>query len=148
MREGRFKLHDVIYDQPLNKKTSWEDSKKWMDKNPFNHLLESFLAFWNVFMFREGTIQLDTWGKFHQHFTSSFYWRRSQKRKKTLVTWQFFWAFGIYVHKSCSLTCWWNWNQESISSTCLHPAFTLENGLALNFNFPNNTMPNFTSTFN
>ncbi len=30
-----------------------------------------------------------TWGQFHQHalFTCSFYARRSQKRKKTLMTW-------------------------------------------------------------
>jgi len=38
----------------------------------------------------------------HQCFTSSFYTLRSQKRKKTLMTWQSFCAFVICPHKSCT----------------------------------------------
>jgi len=40
--------------------------------------------------------------RFHQRFTSSFYVRRSQKRKKILRIWLNSYAFGIYVHKSCT----------------------------------------------
>jgi len=50
-------------------------------------------------------------GQFHQHFTSSFCTNRSQKCDKTLMTWLSFCAFGIFVRKSCELTCWWNWPQ-------------------------------------
>jgi len=48
-------------------------------------------------------------GQFHLRFTSTFYLRRSQKRKKTLMTWQTFSTFGICARKSWSWTCWWNW---------------------------------------
>ena len=36
-------------------------------------------------------------GQFHQHSTSSFYARRSQKCKKSCLTWLFFCAFGIFA---------------------------------------------------
>jgi len=42
------------------------------------------------------------WGQFHQHSTSSFNARRSQKRKKDRQVKQIFCAFGICGHKSCS----------------------------------------------
>ncbi len=41
-------------------------------------------------------------GQFYQHFTSSFYTRRSQKCKKTVKSSVSFWAFGTYPHKICS----------------------------------------------
>jgi len=34
---------------------------------------------------------------FHQHFTSSFCKHRPQKHKKTLMTWLYFSAFGIFI---------------------------------------------------
>ncbi len=40
-------------------------------------------------------------GRFHQHFTISFCTRRSQKQKKTLMTWLSFCTFGIFSQKSC-----------------------------------------------
>jgi len=49
-----------------------------------------------------------TWGWFYQCFTNSFYARRSQKCKKTQMTWMYFCAFGICMRKSCALTCRWN----------------------------------------
>ena len=42
------------------------------------------------------------WGQFHHHFTSSFYARRTQKRKKGQSTHVAFCNFGICMHKSCS----------------------------------------------
>jgi len=41
--------------------------------------------------------------QFHQHFTSVFYKLISQKRKKILMTWMSFCAFGICVHKKLCL---------------------------------------------
>ncbi len=41
--------------------------------------------------------------QFHQHFTCPFYERRSQKRKKTLITWLSFYTIGIWTRKSSSL---------------------------------------------
>ncbi len=49
-----------------------------------------------------------------------------------------------FCTKKLLIKCWWNWHLRSISSTCLCTAFTC----ALNLYFTNNTMPNFTSTFN
>ncbi len=43
----------------------------------------------------------DTRGWYHQCFMSSFYARRSQKRKMTVMTWLSFCSFGIYLLKSC-----------------------------------------------
>jgi len=45
------------------------------------------------------------WGRFHQHFTSSFYERRPQKSKKTLLNWLSFFAFGICM---LHVKRWWN----------------------------------------
>ena len=42
-------------------------------------------------------------GRFHQHFTSSFYTCRSQNRKKDCQVKQLYCAFGICASKSCSL---------------------------------------------
>ncbi len=39
-------------------------------------------------------------GQFHQHYKSIFYTRRSQKCKKTLVTWQSLCTFGIFECKN------------------------------------------------
>ncbi len=52
--------------------------------------------------------EIDTCCQFHQHFTSSFYKCRSQKRKKTLMTSRLsLCAFGIIcTRKSLSKTCW------------------------------------------
>ncbi len=47
--------------------------------------------------------------QFQQHFTSSFYICRSQKRKMILTTWLNFYAFGICGCKSDAYTCLWNW---------------------------------------
>jgi hypothetical protein len=38
------------------------------------------------------------------NFWSTFYAQRSQEHKKTLMTWLYFCAFGIFAHISCS----WN----------------------------------------
>ena len=42
--------------------------------------------------------------------------------------------------------CWCKWHLGSISSTCLHAAFMHANVVALNFQFTNKTLPNFTRT--
>jgi len=38
---------------------------------------------------------LDPWCQFHQHCTFSFYMLKSQKRKKSLMSWLSFCSFGI-----------------------------------------------------
>ncbi len=38
--------------------------------------------------------------QFHQHFTHIFYKRSSQKSKKTLTIWLYFYTFGIFASKS------------------------------------------------
>ena len=43
------------------------------------------------------------WGRFHQHFTRSFYSRRLQKGQKYNQADSLFCAFGICVCKSCLL---------------------------------------------
>ena len=44
----------------------------------------------------------EIWGQFHHHFTSSFYARRSQKRKKDSQLKQLFELLGsLYVKASC-----------------------------------------------
>jgi hypothetical protein len=42
------------------------------------------------------------WGRFHQHFTYSFYARRSRKHKKILTTSLSSYTLGSYRHKSCT----------------------------------------------
>ncbi len=42
--------------------------------------------------------QRNTWDRFHQCFNFSFFSRRSQKCKKTLMTWLFFYFWNLRVH--------------------------------------------------
>jgi len=42
----------------------------------------------------------ESWCQFHQHFTHSFYTRRSQKRKNDSQVVSLFYTLGICVHKS------------------------------------------------
>jgi len=52
-----------------------------------------------------------TMGQFHQHFTRSFYNRRSQLCKKIQSNCQSFLRFwDLCAYKMC-LNCWWNWQK-------------------------------------
>jgi len=57
---------------------------------------------WGTLFFFCGCRHITTSGQYHQHFMNSFYAHRYQKRKKTLMTWLSFCAFGICEHKGCS----------------------------------------------
>ena len=54
----------------------------------------------------------DTRGRFHQHSMSSFYARRSQKRKKSCLTWLSFLHFWDLRPAFALVERWWNWPQE------------------------------------
>ncbi len=45
--------------------------------------------------------EIETWGQFHQQFTSSFYSSRSRKHKNGCQFISLCCAFGIFVRKSC-----------------------------------------------
>ncbi len=50
-------------------------------------------------------------GQFHQHFTSSFYVCRSQKRKKYSKVVSLFWSFRDLRTQKLLVERWWNWPQ-------------------------------------
>jgi len=49
--------------------------------------------------------KLSTWCQFHQHFTLSFYARRSQKHKKDLTTWLRICIFALMVSAHVKAAC-------------------------------------------
>ena len=70
-------------------------------------------------------------GQFHQHFIRSFHASRSQKRKKRKSTQAGFCTFGIFYHKSCMQTPWWNWPQ--MIKTRLKQIVSLTNGFVFHY---------------
>ena len=65
----------------------WKNCGIWL-----NHARGSFLRY-HIEYFHTHT-QHETWGQFHQHFTSSFYAQRFQKRKKDSQLKQLFALLG------------------------------------------------------
>ncbi len=55
-----------------------------------------------------------TWGQFHQSSTSSFYLRRSQKRKKRHSSCHYFLRFWDLHAQKLLIECWWNWPQVGV----------------------------------
>jgi len=58
---------------------------------------KAIIYIWNKILLIENSV---TRAQFHQHFMYSFYARRSQKRKKILMTWLYFNTFEIYKCQS------------------------------------------------
>jgi len=59
-------------------------------------------------------VSISTKSRFHQHFTCSFYERRSQKSKKDWQLECIFLRFGICTCKKLLVKYWWNWSQISL----------------------------------
>ena len=57
---------------------------------------------WSIFLLQESPVHFPTWCQFHQHSMSSFCTCRSQKRKKTLMTYLYCLCFcDLRVQKLC-----------------------------------------------
>jgi len=63
---------------------------------------------------------IDSWAQFHQRSRYSFYARRSQKCKKTLMTWLYFLRFWDLRAQKLYVERWWNWHL-----VCLYFLFQL-----------------------
>ncbi len=70
---------------------------------PLEHFFRDTFPFPTWYQIHQSFI---TWGRFHQHFTLSFYIRRSKKAKDFTV---FFALLGSASKKKLPVKCWWNW---------------------------------------
>ena len=91
-----------------NKQTNKRTQSFFLSKNHFSsfqiyvfHIALLFISLCMDFFGRRRQKLSRAWGQFHQHSTSSFYKRRSQKHKKDSQVKQLYCAFGICAHKSC-----------------------------------------------